>query len=222
MFRKIKLNSKQIKSSYLTLVETLLSWSYERRITAGEYHSESCWNIVRLSSALSCFVTPTSLTNSVSSFAQRVLLYPLCRSLKVAAACINDVSELLREKSSKKILSVLLDVYALMNSNSGEAWYLVNEFFIRNCISWYHLMAEQNVLQAIGNDLDHMTINPKNLEFYEVLQDAAASEIDVADCFESLEIKSAGKIGSENEEAGVMKMCHVEYAVCSDDSDDCN
>ncbi|XP_063714927.1 protein SHQ1 homolog isoform X2 [Symsagittifera roscoffensis] len=244
-FRKLLLEGSQSKLCYITLLEILLGWAYDRRVSGGERHSESCWNIVRLSPTISCLLphneslsSVPSLTQCCEAFAQRVILYPLCRSLTVANACIQDVSQLLLNSNysdstllpspstvnHEALLSIILDVYTCMGSNSGEAWYLINELFMRPCISWLHVNADQRVLRAIGEDLKHIKVNADMLPMYDMVMSvngtgAEESEQMLMQGLKSLGLQEVQECDDRNESPEKkMLLCRVKET--SSDSDD--
>ena len=111
-----------------------------------------------------------------------------------------------------------------MGSNSGEAWYLINELFMRPCISWLHLNADQRVLRAIGEDLKHIKVNADMLPMYDMVMSvngtgAEESEQMLMQGLKSLGLQEVQECDDRNESPEKkMLLCRVKET--SSDSDD--
>ncbi|KAF1744539.1 hypothetical protein MXB_3512 [Myxobolus squamalis] len=134
--REYLMDPQNVLSSLVGLVDILLSYAYDRRITEGEHNIESAWNIVALSSTLSHNRLFYTLDECFSSFIRRSLCYPLYRNYQLSINIVNDVKSIM--KSGKiVIVKCFLDIYS-----PSERYYLINEMFIKDYLVWLQQIPE--------------------------------------------------------------------------------
>lgn len=76
----------------LIVLEILLAYAYDLRITDGEHNIESAWTLCMLSPTLSWFDdSAKDAMNALVAFIRRSITFPLYRSLALAFACVEDV-----------------------------------------------------------------------------------------------------------------------------------
>nr|XP_020863231.1 protein SHQ1 homolog isoform X2 [Phascolarctos cinereus] len=81
---------------YYGLIDILLAYCYEIRVTEGESNVESPWNIRKLSGTLSWFESWNNVHEILVSFGRRVLCYPLFRHFKLVTKAHIDTVKILQ------------------------------------------------------------------------------------------------------------------------------
>ena len=95
-------------------------------------------------------------------------------------------------------------------SNNNEAYYLVNEFFIKRAVVWLQNEANFNVFKAIGEDLRHVRLTLDDLELTQYCCSTPPSGSDIDPV--KNEDDSINQIGAS--------LCHVTICCNSDDDSD--
>ncbi|XP_011362779.1 protein SHQ1 homolog [Pteropus vampyrus] len=90
------LGKRAHRQVYYSLIDILLAYCYETRVTEGEKNVESAWNIRKLSPTLCWFETWTNVHEILVSFGRRVLCYPLYRHFKLVTKACRDTIKLLQ------------------------------------------------------------------------------------------------------------------------------
>ena len=106
----------------LQIVDMLLAYAYEVRVTLADFSSESAFNIRKVSSLLSWLRTPCSVNEAVHLFARRVILHGIMRRLEVAAAAIADVAAILRHGRTALLKATLEMKRAFDLSDTEHVW----------------------------------------------------------------------------------------------------
>ncbi|XP_057562031.1 protein SHQ1 homolog isoform X5 [Hippopotamus amphibius kiboko] len=90
------LDKRAHRQVYYSLIDILLAYCYEIRVTEGEKNVESAWNIRKLSPTLCWFETWTNVHEILVSFGRRVLCYPLYRHFKLVMKAYRDTIKILQ------------------------------------------------------------------------------------------------------------------------------
>ncbi|KAI4827813.1 hypothetical protein KUCAC02_031182 [Chaenocephalus aceratus] len=118
---------------WLSLVDILLTYSYEVRSTEGEHNVESPWTIRKLSGTLCWLETYSSLQDVLVSFGRRVLCYPLYRHFSMVSAAVCDTTKIL-QSGKAGVLKCLLDIHKVFRENDPA--YILNDLYITDYCTW--------------------------------------------------------------------------------------
>ncbi|XP_020863230.1 protein SHQ1 homolog [Phascolarctos cinereus] len=118
---------------YYGLIDILLAYCYEIRVTEGESNVESPWNIRKLSGTLSWFESWNNVHEILVSFGRRVLCYPLFRHFKLVTKAHIDTVKILQLGRSA-ILKCLLDIHKIFQENDPA--YILNDLYISDYCIW--------------------------------------------------------------------------------------
>ncbi|XP_048212121.1 protein SHQ1 homolog [Perognathus longimembris pacificus] len=118
---------------YYGLIDILLAYCYETRVTEGERNVESAWNVRKLSPTLCWFETWTNVHEILVSFARRVLCYPLYRHFKLVMKACTDTAKILQLGKSA-VLKCLLDIHKIFQENDPA--YILNDLYISDYCVW--------------------------------------------------------------------------------------
>ncbi|XP_071982975.1 protein SHQ1 homolog [Engystomops pustulosus] len=127
---------------YLGLIDLLLSYCYEVRVTEGERNVESAWNIRKLSGTLSWFENYRSVRDVLVSFGRRVVCYPLHRNFRLVTRAVRDACALL-QLGKAAILKCLLDIHSIFQENDPA--YILNDLYITDYCIWIQKVKSKKV-----------------------------------------------------------------------------
>ncbi|XP_058534569.1 protein SHQ1 homolog isoform X2 [Ochotona princeps] len=144
---------------YYSLVDILLAYCYETRVTEGERNVESAWNIRKLSPTLCWFETWTNVHEVVVSFGRRVLCYPLFRHFKLVLKAYSDTIKILQLGKSA-ILKCLLDIHKIFRENDPA--YILNDLYISDYCVWIQ-KAKSKKLAAVAEALKKVSLTKAQL-----------------------------------------------------------
>uniref|UniRef100_A0A0K2U9B7 Protein SHQ1 homolog n=1 Tax=Lepeophtheirus salmonis TaxID=72036 RepID=A0A0K2U9B7_LEPSM len=137
---------------YLGLLDILMAYFYDMRITGGEHCSESAWVISKLCATLSCVEMFNKLKKCMASFFRRSLTYPLFRSYELSVLVVEDVSKILkREDPITPIVKILLDIIPIFNDYDDR--YIFNQLYIEPYATWIQSRTPQN-LNSLGHAIE--------------------------------------------------------------------
>nr|XP_012642865.1 protein SHQ1 homolog [Microcebus murinus] len=152
---KSYLLDKEARSQvYYGLIDILLAYCYETRVTEGERNVESAWNIRKLSSTLCWFETWSNVHEIMVSFGRRVLCYPLYRHFKLAMKAYKDTIKILQLGKSA-ILKCLLDIHKIFQENDPA--YILNDLYISDYCVWIQ-KAKSKKLAALAEALKEVSL----------------------------------------------------------------
>ncbi|XP_049571521.1 protein SHQ1 homolog isoform X2 [Orcinus orca] len=127
------LDKRACRQVYYSLIDILLAYCYETRVTEGEKNVESAWNIRKLSPTLCWFETWTNVHEILVSFGRRVLCYPLYRHFKLVMQAYRDTIKMLQLGKSA-VLKCLLDIHKIFQENDPA--YILNDLYISDYCVW--------------------------------------------------------------------------------------
>ncbi|KAM4650969.1 protein SHQ1 homolog [Discoglossus pictus] len=127
------LDKKMQHLAYLGLIDILLAYCYEVRVTEGERNVESAWNIKKLSATLCWFENYKTIKDVLVSFGRRVLCYPLYRHFALVSKAIQDMISVLK-MGKAGALKCLLDIHSIFQENDPA--YVLNELYITDYCIW--------------------------------------------------------------------------------------
>ncbi len=117
----------------LALVDIVLAFLYDWRVTEFETNCESNWTINKLSGVLSCFVEFEVVNDLLICFYRRALTFPLYRNIDLCQIIIKDLTLILRA-GKRFLLKILLEVHRIFDLNSPK--YLLNRIYIDDFCVW--------------------------------------------------------------------------------------
>ncbi|XP_075839455.1 protein SHQ1 homolog isoform X2 [Microtus pennsylvanicus] len=144
---------------YYSLVDILLAYCYEVRVTEGDHNVESAWTIRKLSPTLCWFETWTDVPEILVSFGRRVLCYPLYRHFKLVMKAYRDTIKILQLGKSA-VLKCLLDVHKIFQENDPA--YILNDLYISDYCVWIQ-KAKSKKLTALADALKAVSLSKAQL-----------------------------------------------------------
>lgn len=144
---------------YYSLVDILLAYCYEVRVTEGEHNVESAWTVRKLSPTLCWFETWTDVPEILVSFGRRVLCYPLYRHFKLVMKACRDTIKILQLGKSA-VLKCLLDVHKIFQENDPA--YILNDLYISDYCVWIQ-KAKSKKLAALADALKAVSLSKAQL-----------------------------------------------------------
>uniref|UniRef100_A0A8D2B9X3 Protein SHQ1 homolog n=1 Tax=Sciurus vulgaris TaxID=55149 RepID=A0A8D2B9X3_SCIVU len=141
------------------LIDILLAYCYETRVTEGEKNVESSWNIRKLSATLCWFETWNDVREILVSFGRRVLCYPLYRHFKLVTKAYRDVIKILQLGKSA-VLKCLLDIHKILQENDPA--YILNDLYISDYCVWIQ-KAKSKKLTALAEALKEVSLTKAQL-----------------------------------------------------------
>lgn len=153
------LDKRTHRQVYYSLIDILLAYCYETRVTEGERNVESAWNIRKLSPTLCWFETWTNVREILVSFGRRVLCYPLYRHFKLVLKACRDTTEILQLGKSA-VLKCLLDVHKIFQESDPS--YILNDLYISDYCVWIQ-KAKSKKLAALAEALKEVSLTKAQL-----------------------------------------------------------
>ncbi|XP_052030397.1 protein SHQ1 homolog isoform X2 [Apodemus sylvaticus] len=144
---------------YYSLVDILLAYCYDVRVTEGEHSVESAWTIRKLSPTLCWFETWTDIHEILVSFGRRVLCYPFYRHFKLVLKAYRDTIKILQLGKSA-VLKCLLDVHKIFQENDPA--YILNDLYISDYCVWIQ-KAKSKKLAALTEALKAVSLSKAQL-----------------------------------------------------------
>ncbi|NP_001072616.1 protein SHQ1 homolog [Xenopus tropicalis] len=155
------LDKKTQQQAYLGLIDLLLAYCYEVRVTEGDQNVESAWNIRKLSSTLSWFENFTCVKDILVSFGRRVLCYPLYRNFQLVEKAIADTVSLLK-LGKAAVLKCLLEIHAIFQENDPA--YILNDLYITDYCIWIQKVKSKKVA-SLSDCVQSLSISKSDLGF---------------------------------------------------------
>ncbi|XP_053576862.1 protein SHQ1 homolog [Bombina bombina] len=146
---------------YLGLIDLLLAYCYEIRVTEGERNVESAWNIRKLSGTLSWFENYTCIKDVLVSFGRRVVCYPLYRHFSLVTKAVKDMVAAFR-MGKAAVLKCLLDIHSIFQENDPA--YILNELYITDYCVWIQRVKSKK-LSCLCESLQAANISKSDLGF---------------------------------------------------------
>ncbi|XP_012508325.1 PREDICTED: protein SHQ1 homolog [Propithecus coquereli] len=203
---KSYLLDKEARSQvYYGLIDILLAYCYETRVTEGERNVESAWNIRKLSSTLCWFETWSNVHEIMVSFGRRVLCYPLFRHFKLVMKAYKDTIKILQLGKSA-ILKCLLDIHKIFQENDPA--YILNDLYISDYCVWIQ-KAKSKKLAALAEALKEVSLTKAQLGLE--LEELEAAALLVQE--EETALKAAHSVSGEQ------TLCSSSEASDSEESD---
>ncbi|KAM5280068.1 protein SHQ1 homolog [Ctenodactylus gundi] len=153
------LDRRALRQVYYSLLDLLLAYCYETRVTEGEQNVESAWNIRKLSPTLCWFETWTNVHEVLVAFGRRVLCYPLYRHFKLVMKAHRDTVKILRLGKSA-VLKCLLDIHKIFQENDSA--YILNDLYISDYCVWIQKVKSKR-LTALSEALKEASITKAQL-----------------------------------------------------------
>uniref|UniRef100_H3B2P9 Protein SHQ1 homolog n=2 Tax=Latimeria chalumnae TaxID=7897 RepID=H3B2P9_LATCH len=164
------LDKKAYHQVYLSLVDIILAYTYEVRITEGENNVESPWNIRKLSGTLCWFESYNSVKDVLVSFGRRVLAYPLYRHYQLILKAIQDAA-IIFQLGKASVLKCLLNIHKIFQENDPA--YVLNDLYITDYCVWIQ-KAKSGKLAALSESLQKAKLTKADLGYeIEELEQAA-------------------------------------------------
>ncbi|XP_024412453.2 protein SHQ1 homolog [Desmodus rotundus] len=153
------LDKRACRQVYYSLIDILLAYCYETRVSEGENNVESAWNIRKLSSTLCWFETWTNVHDVLVTFGRRVLCYPLYRHFKLVMKAYRDTIKILQLGKSA-VLKCLLDIHKIFQESDPA--YILNDLYISDYCVWIQ-KAKSKKLAALAKTLKEVSLTKAQL-----------------------------------------------------------
>ncbi|XP_074055151.1 LOW QUALITY PROTEIN: protein SHQ1 homolog [Macrotis lagotis] len=166
---------------YYGLIDILLAYCYEIRVTEGESNVESPWNIRKLSGTLSWFESWNNIHEILVSFGRRVLCYPLYRHFKLVTKAHIDTVKIL-QLGKGAVLKCLLDIHKIFQENDPA--YILNDLYISDYCVWIQKVKSRKLaslaetLQRTYVAKGHLGLEIEELESAALLVQGEESEVE--------------------------------------------
>uniref|UniRef100_A0A4W2IMS4 Protein SHQ1 homolog n=1 Tax=Bos indicus x Bos taurus TaxID=30522 RepID=A0A4W2IMS4_BOBOX len=135
------LDKKAHRQVYYSLIDILLAYCYETRVTEGERNT---W---------------TNVHEILVSFGRRVLCYPLYRHFKLVMKTYRDTIKILQLGKSA-VLKCLLDIHKIFQENDPA--YILNDLYISDYCVWIQ-KAKSKKLAALAEALKKASLTKAQL-----------------------------------------------------------
>ncbi|XP_006903062.1 PREDICTED: protein SHQ1 homolog [Elephantulus edwardii] len=198
------LDKKTHHQVYCSLIDILLAYCYEIRVTKGEKNVKSLWNIYFLELTTCISQTCTNTHEILVSFGRRVLCYPLYRHFKLVLKACGDTIKILQLGKSA-VLKCLLDIHKIFQENDPA--YILNDLYISDYCIWIQ-KAKSKKLAALAEVLkkDSLTkaqlgLELEELEMAAVLVQEEESTLKAACSVSRPQVSCSSPEASESEES---------------------
>nr|KAF6476170.1 SHQ1, H/ACA ribonucleoprotein assembly factor [Rousettus aegyptiacus] len=135
------LDKRAQRQVYYSLIDILLAYCYETRVTEGE---KNTW---------------TNVHEILVSFGRRVLCYPLYRHFKLVMKAYRDTIKLLQLGKSA-VLKCLLDIHKIFQESDPA--YILNDLYISDYCVWIQ-KAKSKKLAALAEALKEVSLTKAQL-----------------------------------------------------------
>uniref|UniRef100_A0A673UHF4 Protein SHQ1 homolog n=1 Tax=Suricata suricatta TaxID=37032 RepID=A0A673UHF4_SURSU len=135
------LDKRALHQVYYSLIDILMAYCYETRVTEGE---KNTW---------------TNVHEILVSFGRRVLCYPLYRHFKLVMKAYRDTIKILQLGKSA-VLKCLLDVHRIFQENDPA--YILNDLYISDYCVWIQ-KAKSTKLAALAEALKEASLTKAQL-----------------------------------------------------------
>ncbi|XP_054451789.1 protein SHQ1 homolog [Pteronotus mesoamericanus] len=209
------LDKRALRQVYYSLIDILLAYCYETRVSEGEKNVESSWNIRKLSPTLCWFETWTNVHEVLVSFGRRVLCYPLYRHFKLVMKAYRDTIKILQLGKSA-VLKCLLDIHKIFQESDPA--YILNDLYISDYCVWIQktkskkLAALGKVLKEVSLTKDQLGLEVEELEAAALLVWEEEAAMEAARCVsgqqtsssssEACDLEDSDSTSSETEDSG--------------------
>ncbi|XP_048878566.1 protein SHQ1 homolog isoform X2 [Brienomyrus brachyistius] len=170
--RSYLLDKKTLQHVWLGLVDIILAYAYDTRITEGEHCVESAWNIRKVSGTLCWLETYSTLQEVLVSFGRRCLCYPLFRHFDLITTVIHDAASIF-QSGKAYVLKCLLDVHKIFRENDPA--YILNDLYITDYCVWIQKVKSKKVV-ALAEPLLKASLTKEDMELELDLLEKVAME----------------------------------------------
>nr|XP_023649798.1 protein SHQ1 homolog [Paramormyrops kingsleyae] len=170
--RSYLLEKKTLQHVWLGLVDIILAYAYDTRITEDEHCVESAWNIRKVSGTLCWLETYSTLQEVLVSFGRRCLCYPLFRHFDLITTVIHDAA-LIFQSGKACVLKCLLDVHKIFRENDPA--YILNDLYITDYCVWIQKVKSKKVV-ALAEPLLKASLTKEDMELELDLLEKVAME----------------------------------------------
>lgn len=154
--REYLLDKAEKRRLLLGVVDILIAYAYDTRVTEGEHSTESAWTISKLSATLSWLEQFDSLRDAIIGAARRSLIFPLFRSWRLTRTVLADVERIVRQGRTS-VLKCFLTTHKLFNDGGGESRYILNDLFITDYCVWLQRVKQTTFAQLADAMADVIT-----------------------------------------------------------------
>jgi hypothetical protein len=134
------------KETFLSIIDILLAYSHEFRMTDGEFNVESALTIRKLSATLSYSIYYKDFNELFRIFSRRALSYSYLRRWDLICLSVSDTECILGNNKIPAIRSLLRVKKLFSQSNT---MYLLNRIFMDDMLIWIQQLQEQRFKQLI-------------------------------------------------------------------------
>lgn len=157
--KKHLLNSKEMSSALMGLVDIIFGYAYNYRTTEGENTVSSGWTVCKLSSTLSWFDTFYNLKDVLRASFQRSLCYPLHRNWQLSQKVFSDVKDIFAV-GRRCLLKCLLDTHQLLID--ADQHYILNDLYITDYCVWIQNVSD-SLFKNFSKALNQVTMEKSDV-----------------------------------------------------------
>ncbi|XP_022123460.2 protein SHQ1 homolog [Pieris rapae] len=154
------LTKSEHKQVFLSLVDILYGYCYDKRTTLNESTVESSWTINKMSSTLSWFCIYNDMKDVLVSCYRRALIFPIFRNFELCHKVKSDVVLLLK-KNKKCVIKCLIDIHSMFNT-SNDARYILNQLYINDYLIFLQKCRSEELIE-LSHNLANIDISKADL-----------------------------------------------------------
>lgn len=162
--REYIISNNERDAAFYGLIDCILAYLYDLRVTDFEGNCESHWTIAKLSATLSCFVKYASFKEVFISFSRRSLVFPIHHNFELSLKVIDDLKMLLFI-GKKMLLNFVLHIRNIFNANNPK--YLLNNIYIDDYCVFVQQLDDKYIKDKL-NELMQIKIYYEDLGFPDV------------------------------------------------------
>lgn len=157
------LDKNQVKLAFLSLVDIIFAYAYNKRTTEGENTVESAWTVNKLSPTLSWLESFSSVAEVALASIRRSLCYPLFRHFELSVTILEDVRKIFL-LGRKYVIKCLLEIHEMFSFS--EPRYILNELFITDYCVWMQTeKCASSKLVPLANALEKVLLTKGDIGF---------------------------------------------------------
>lgn len=158
------MNEKEKDAAFYGLLDCLLAFLCDWRVTEFESNCESHWTVTKLSATLSAFVNFEDLKEMQTSFCRRSLIFPVVRNFDLSLKVIEDLKACMFI-GKKMLLKLLLLIRQLFSSSNPK--YLLNNVFIDDYCIFVQQLEDKYIREKLA-ELSHTKVYYEDLGFPDI------------------------------------------------------
>lgn len=147
----LSFSTEERRTTCFTIIDVLIGYVYDHRLTQGEPNVESPWTIAILSPSLSWLDPATNMRDVLNTGAKRMCTYPYLRHFRLVELVYRDVLAILKA-GKHTLLRCFLSIYRIFETS--ETKYLLNNLFLEDLCVWIPAHLTEAHLKALALEFE--------------------------------------------------------------------